>query len=568
MRKVFVPVLVSILSGCASGSVFHEFQLDPNGGNSYTTSADQRLISSMSYGVATAPGRVHPQRIVCVEPSPDVAMTVANQIGAGVSAFGYGSGSLSASTAQGIAQLAERTTAIQALLKQGYQACLDYANGAITGTSYSQRTSRLDDLMVTLILSENASGAFGRSGAALAGKASGSAQASLSQLDKDASDVQKLQEKLATAEKSVTDKEAEVETAEQAAASAPEAEKEAKNAIVSAKQAELGKAKAERWAILAQLKQSADSLVTSSAEITTATGIGGITANPNAEIAKVLGEMQARFLDKDIDQSYIATCLTELGHRKLATAEDNEYRKLALAELTKIHDKAANGLTFGDGGFPGTDYGLHLESFFLSTQLTGENQLTQHCRQNLSGFVETSIRNRQELKLKRLEIEQAKLTLLAKQAEQATPKAFHPKLVMARLQADKAAYDKVKNAYDTMIVKVPKEPKPDPNKVLRDEFKAFVKGLPAFEKEMNAAVAAGPVGEVAKLEAAYLTLVADIRQEGTTLQRKAWKADYDKQQAEAESRTVGLTKVSKKVRGMTAALKDLHDRIVKTFDIK
>ena len=165
-NRVWTVFLVaSVLVGCTQGpgTIFRETSLDTGGnpGPSVTTGARQRLISNMTVGVASTPGRVHPRRILCVEPSPDVAIAVANSFGIGVSILGQGSGSLTGTQIEGIAQLAERTVAIQALLKQGYQACLDYSNGAITGTTYSLRTSRLDDLLVTLVLAENASGAFG-----------------------------------------------------------------------------------------------------------------------------------------------------------------------------------------------------------------------------------------------------------------------------------------------------------------------------------------------------------------------------------------------------------------------
>ena len=163
--------LAALLSACSQGpgTIYKETTLAD--GKSITTGARQRLISNTPAKFSSSPGRIHPERVLCVEPSPDVAVAVANSFGVSLSVLGQGSGSVSGAQAEGLAQIAERTVAIQALLKQGYQACLDYANGAISGTTYSLRASRLDDLLVTLVLAENASGAYGRSGAALGSKA-------------------------------------------------------------------------------------------------------------------------------------------------------------------------------------------------------------------------------------------------------------------------------------------------------------------------------------------------------------------------------------------------------------
>ena len=86
------------------------------------------------------PGLVNPKRVVCAEPSPDVALAIAQSFGFGISIFaggsGQGAGSGSGATAEGIAQLGERTQSIQLLRDQMYRACEAYANGAITGTTY------------------------------------------------------------------------------------------------------------------------------------------------------------------------------------------------------------------------------------------------------------------------------------------------------------------------------------------------------------------------------------------------------------------------------------------------
>lgn len=592
LSVIFVSIL---LTGCGqqSGTILENVQIGPKV-EGLSTGARQRLITSTTPGVASVPGSIHPTQILCVEPSPDVAIAVANQVSAGVSVFGYGSGSVSGSTAEGIAQLAERTVAIQALLKQGYQACLDYANGAITGTTYSQRTSRLDDLMVTLILAENASGAFGRAGASIGGKASGSASASLTQLDRTAAELSDLQEKLTEVESKVATADADVAAAQLALDTAATSDKETKQTELNAKKALQSKANAERRAILSQLNASAETLANSSAEISNIVGSGGISSQPNAEIARVLGDMQRRFIDKDIDQSYVSTCLVELGRRNSASSSNRAFHKMAqqglelkygnkkprTSEDNKDQTSENNPVTFVnkleenktekatmEGQIAKSDYQLHLEQFYLSNALVSETQLTKHCRENVSLFVEDSIRNRHELKLKTLEIEQAKLALLAKQAEKPSTKIFHPKLAMARLQTNITAYDAEKAKYNTTVVKVPKAPNPDPNSDIRGETKVIVKAFTTLDKEITAATATPQIKVVDDIEARYLSLVSDTRQEGTTLERKSWKADLDTQQAAAETKDAALSKLSAKVRDMTAKLKDLTERLVKTFKI-
>ena len=95
------------------------------------TDVRSRLFTESEPGLFTRPGQIDPQTILCVEPPPDVAVALAGSVGFGIGVQGAGSASLSASQVEGVAQLAERTAGIQALLHQAYRACVDYRNGAI-----------------------------------------------------------------------------------------------------------------------------------------------------------------------------------------------------------------------------------------------------------------------------------------------------------------------------------------------------------------------------------------------------------------------------------------------------
>lgn len=556
LMRLGVAFAVAIVSGCTEGpgTIFNSFTLDTGGepGPSITTGARQRLISNMTTGVASGPGRVHARRIICVEPSPDVAAAVANSFGIGVSILGQGSGSLSGAQVEGVAQIAERTVAIQALLKQGYQACLDYANGAITGTTYSLRTSRLDDLLVTLILAENASGAFGRSGAALGTKASGEAKASLTDLSRAAGNVAKLQTDLATAEDEVKNKENELKTAQAATEQAAADKKETAEAKVTAKKAEFRAAEAKRDAILQQLKSSTETLSKAAGEVTTATGVGSLMTRPSAEIAGVMGEMQARFLDKDVDQSYISACLTELGHRKVPTASDKEFQQLMLKRV-KDTVEAKQPLET-----------LMMEDFYLGSQLGDENRLTRHCENTLEKFVEASIQNRHELKVKKLEIERAKIALLTRQAEiAAEAKVIHPSASLNLLaEAIKVAAEKL-GELKKAAIPAPKDP--NFTQAMHAATTAAkdgkVKELDGLINQATAATTGASKGEIDSLEALYLSLVSDIRKSGMSTQRKLWKADYDKQQAIAEVKNKSLTELSKKLKIVSEETDELIRRI-------
>ena len=57
--------------------------------------------------------------------------------------------------------------------------------------------------------------------------------------------------------------------------------------------------------------------------------------------------------------------------------------------------------------------------------------------------------------------------------------------------------------------------------------------------------------EVNNLEARYLSLVADVRKDGTAIQKKLWKADFDKQQAQAEEKDTAMTKLSRELQAGT-----------------
>ena len=89
-HKSCVIAMFAALTACSTqpGAILRELNL--NEGTSYTTGARQRVVSNIKPGIASRPGQVDPLRIICVEPSPDVAIAVANSFGAGLSILGQG----------------------------------------------------------------------------------------------------------------------------------------------------------------------------------------------------------------------------------------------------------------------------------------------------------------------------------------------------------------------------------------------------------------------------------------------------------------------------------------------
>lgn len=158
-------------------SIFRTADLES--GVTLITDAKQRVVINVP--ARGANGFNIPTRIVCAEPSPDVAQALSDSISAAikveVAGKGGGSAAFGRSTAESVAQLGERLGTIQLLRDGLYRACEAYANGAITRTTYSMIISRYDNAMVTLLLGELAAGAFGRSGAVISAAASGAAQA-------------------------------------------------------------------------------------------------------------------------------------------------------------------------------------------------------------------------------------------------------------------------------------------------------------------------------------------------------------------------------------------------------
>jgi hypothetical protein len=299
---------VLLLQGCATSPTLLKESLPKH--DFLATDSRLRVIATSNTSFLSTTGLVDPKTIICTEPSPDVATTIANSFGVGASIFGKGTASLSAQQVEGLVQLGERTAAIQLLRDKMYQTCVAYANGAISGTTYSLLMSRLDDSIVTLSLGDGAAGAFGRKLSGIGGEASAKADTSLMGLPNALSTIDDQAKKLAAANKKVDDA---ANALESHNASQPVAGKEDDYKAETAKlETALATTKADRDALVQLMQSTVKSASEASGKISQLQAGGGLSPAPNAEI---LRDMQAEFLLTDIGRDLAYACMVELGLR-------------------------------------------------------------------------------------------------------------------------------------------------------------------------------------------------------------------------------------------------------------
>jgi hypothetical protein len=121
------------------------------------TTADVRMITQRNR-------QGSPNPIICTEPSPDVAkaLSAAAQL-TGSGGNGTTTGSLGAggASAEAALALAGRSTALLGLRDGLFRACEAYANGVIGADAYALVLSRYGQLMTTLFLGQDVTGAAG-----------------------------------------------------------------------------------------------------------------------------------------------------------------------------------------------------------------------------------------------------------------------------------------------------------------------------------------------------------------------------------------------------------------------
>ncbi len=376
LTRNFVASLVSVLllSGCTLTPGAHVTLLPEN--QPLATDARLRVVTNSGIGQFSRPGAVDPLRVVCTEPSPDVAVAAANSFSAGLSILGQGSGSLSNSQVEALASLVERTASIQLLRDKMHQTCLAYANGAITGTTYTLIMSQLDDTIVTLLLGETAGGAFGRSGVALGTSAEGEARATLISLPAGLEDIQEQAAELAAAQEEVSAAQKRLDDAKAAAdPNANEEQQAAQQKNIDDRQTELNTAIARREALLELLQAQADTTAKTAAEATELEALGGITQTASPDIARELEAMQVNFLQEDVSKSVLSACLVELGTQR---------SRLPISGRDEAQNVYENMRDYWRGGVRRADN----TALVAAANMNWFSALADFCTANLSNFVE------------------------------------------------------------------------------------------------------------------------------------------------------------------------------------
>jgi hypothetical protein len=121
------------------------------------TTADVRVITQRNRQGSPGP-------IICTEPSPDVAKALSAAAAAnaqGGNAGTTGSFGAGGASAEAVLALAGRSTALLGLRDGLYRACEAYANGALGADAYALVLSRYGQLMTTLFLGQDVTGAAG-----------------------------------------------------------------------------------------------------------------------------------------------------------------------------------------------------------------------------------------------------------------------------------------------------------------------------------------------------------------------------------------------------------------------
>ncbi|MFN0190735.1 MAG: hypothetical protein ACKVP5_01985 [Aestuariivirga sp.] len=314
-----VPFALAVLLGGCESSIYRTDYLD--GGKSVVTDAKQRIVTNTKGNVSW--GKNRPKRIVCAEPSPDVAEALSKAISASFAGAAQGRGNVnaevSASMSTAVVQLGERLATVQLLRDGLYRACEAYSNGAISDATYSLIVSRVDQTMVALLGMEMAAGAFGRDLAAIGGSAGGNT--GLSEADKQ--EVEKLRQQEATAAGEVAKQRAIEENANKRVADLnndllaargtdeePNVRQDINENIAARDDARAARAQAE--ATVATTRGQIAELQSVSSFSSTTARAGGGAIGGSAGNAAYVAQIQQTFTDQDKLGPLLASCVTAL----------------------------------------------------------------------------------------------------------------------------------------------------------------------------------------------------------------------------------------------------------------
>lgn len=304
-------ILVIGLAGCGTQSQLYLKEGSIANGSKSTkvdyvaTDAKLRLVSYIDAGDsfdARTRRIIKPAKLVCAEPSPDVASAFQYAIDVALKQSSGNSVGVSASFAESIMQLGKRVATIQLLRDELSDLCRIYANGAISGATYNIRLSRLDKKMVTLLSSEAAAGALADTGRALAGGASLSKTENPADVKAAQEAVNKAKDELVAASKSLAN-------------NTDAAKKESLQTALDEKAGALESANKDL--AIAALANSSKAL-TSGAQLQS--GNGGATVSMTVN-PSILEDIQDNFLRVDDASTIIDACLTRMTEDSMEQAD-------------------------------------------------------------------------------------------------------------------------------------------------------------------------------------------------------------------------------------------------------
>lgn len=327
--SILAGLITLTLNGCAITSLGKSDDAD----QIVLTDATKRAITAVSIAVSDDGRRVRPKRVLCAEPSPDIAKAVSSAIeaslGARADVAGRGSGSIDASfnrsVTESIAQLGSRLATIQLLRDELADLCRAYANGAVSSITYTLRLSRLDKKMITLLVSEASAGALSRALVSINGAAAGGAPAAdekkLMEADKRIAEAARAVSEVGGAVSDLTLKQN--AAMEAAAREALGKELKDKEGLLRVRLGELNDRVVEKWA----LETKGSGLVAAS----NASAIAGLP--PMSMSTLDLRSIHRSYLDDDDLGTLLDACLTSMEDNPPATKEgDTTAQKIAEKE--------------------------------------------------------------------------------------------------------------------------------------------------------------------------------------------------------------------------------------------
>ena len=392
-------------------------------------------------------------------------------------------------------------------------------------------------MIATLVISEHASGGFGRSGASIATAAEGTARAMISGLAAGSEEIDRLQKELQETELAMTKKQQELDSTDSQIKVADELRQDtsALQTTRKAQKSQFDELDARRTAILRQLTTSADTLAQSAAEVKAASGIGGLTRTPDPNVAKVLGAMQESFVNIDSDRALVSICLTELGYwSEPDTKMDQPFKGHILDRVTNENCE------------PTCDRKkrVDIQRFFLGRYLGNRTLLTTFCQNNLAAFLQQSVNNRQALQLARLELEEKRLQVHSRTSATSVGTTIdHPLATYNRLVDAKATLDQRKTSLDASPV--PAVNDGNVPKKFHDALQASKDGL---TKEVDAILvrataAIANKAAVTDIENAFISLIGDTRRSAPGPANDLWQAEFNVLRVKAQHISIELTRL-------------------------